>query len=30
VLQLPFAKFLQHAFAQKVGIALARLGKLDA
>jgi hypothetical protein len=29
VLKLPFAKFLQHAFAQKVGIALAGLGKLD-
>jgi hypothetical protein len=29
VLKLPFPKFLQHAFAQKVGIALARLGKLD-
>jgi hypothetical protein len=29
VLKLPFAKFLQHAFAQKVGIALARLDKFD-
>src|SRR6266516_4078094 len=28
-LQLPGPKFLQHAFAQKVGIALAGLGKLD-
>jgi hypothetical protein len=28
-LQPSFAKFLQHAFAQEVGIALAGLGKLD-
>jgi len=29
VLQLPLAKFLEHAFAQKIGIALASLGKFD-
>jgi hypothetical protein len=29
VLQLPLAKFLEHAFAQNIGIALASLGKFD-
>src|SRR5258706_12922892 len=29
VLERPLAKFLEHAFAQKIGIALASLGKLD-
>src|SRR5215467_4355774 len=29
VLRLPLAKFLEHAFAQNIGIALASLGKFD-